>query len=209
MDAAEYHNILIDPLPVTVMVAGEEVSIATDFRTGILFEMLVQDGSIDKEQKAQTALELWYPKGLPTYTEQSVVEAVDQMLWFYLCGKSTGDKPSAGKEKQQPKGIARRIYDFDVDAPLIYAAFLAQYHIDLQDVEDLHWWKFAALFAGLNEEHEISKIMGYRSIELATIKNKAERERYTKLQAKYALPDNRSVEDKERMIGSLFGGMRR
>lgn len=209
MTIPECHNILIDTLPATVMVAGEAVTIATDFRTGILFEMLVQDGSISKEDKAQAALELWYPDGLPVYTEESVIEAIDQMLWFYLCGKQSKKPPTQGVTKPDPKGIARRIYDFDVDAPLIYAAFLAQYHIDLQDVDDLHWWKFSAMFAGLSEEHEISKIMGYRSIELATIKNKAERERYTKLQAKYALPDNRSVEDKERMIGSLFGGMMR
>lgn len=209
MSASEYHNILIDPLPVTVEVAGEEVIIATDFRTGILFELLAQDGTIEKEDKAQAALELWYPKGLPVYTEESVIEAIDKMLWFYLCGKQNKQPPASDDKKPQSKGITRRIYDFDVDAPLIYAAFLAQYRIDLQDVESLHWWKFSAMFAGLSEEHEISKIMGYRSIELATIKNKAERERYTKLQAKYALPDNRSVEDKERMIGSLFGGMMR
>ena len=209
MNASECHNILIDPLPVTVTVAGEEVSIATDFRTGILFEMLAQDGSIDKADKAQAALELWYPRGLPVYTEESVIEAIDKMLWFYLCGKQEKKPPETGGKQPDMKGISRRIYDFDVDAPLIYAAFLAQYHIDLQDIEGLHWWKFTALFAGLSEEHEISKIMGYRSIELATIKNKAERDRYTKLQAKYALPDNRSVEDKERMIGSLFGGMMR
>lgn len=209
MPVPEYHNILIDPLPVTVMVAGEEVSIASDFRTGILFEILAQDGTIDKEMKAQAALQLWFPQGLPVYTEESINDAVDQMLWFYLCGKTITEQPEKTNGKPQSKGISRRIYDFDIDAPLIYAAFLAQYRIDLQDVEDLHWWKFTAMFAGLSEEHEISKIMGYRSIELATIKNKAERERYTKLQAKYALPDNRSVEDKERMIGSLFGGMMR
>lgn len=206
MNAPEYHNILIDPLPTTVTVAGKEVSIANDFRTGILFEMLVQDGSLSKEERNIAAMELWYPGGLPQYDEQSVLEAVDAMLWFYLCGKE--NKPATQTTTTAPeKAATRRIYDFDMDAPLIYAAFLAQYHIDLQDIEHLHWWKFSAMFAGLTEEHEISKIMGYRAIDLTTIKNKAERERYTKLQVKYALPDNRSVEDKQRMVGSLFGGM--
>lgn len=208
MAVSELSNILIDPLPTTVMIVGEDVPIAFDFRTGILFESMMQDGSLSRDEKSICTMQLWYPQGLPDDQERTILEATDQLIWFYHCGKLPGH-PQRGnqqEEKGNAKGLSRRVYDFDVDAPLIYAAFLTQYHVDLQDVENLHWWKFCAMFEGLHEEHQISKIMGYRSIELSAIKSRPERERYAKLQAKYALPDNRSPEEKQRMVGALFGG---
>lgn len=40
-------NILVDTLPESVAVCGEKYEIRTDFRIAILFEMLMQDASID------------------------------------------------------------------------------------------------------------------------------------------------------------------
>ena len=37
------HNMLIDELPRTVMISGAEVPIETNFRTGILFELMMQE----------------------------------------------------------------------------------------------------------------------------------------------------------------------
>lgn len=193
-------NILIDPLPTAVEVEGREYFIASDFRTGILFELLMQDKDATETEKALGAFQLWYPQEIPSNADA----AADELVWFYSCGK----KASVTERKQQQKaGIPKRIYDFDIDAPLIYSAFLAQYHIDLQDIEYLHWWKFSALFEGLNEENEISKIMQYRAIDLSEITNKAEKKHYAKLQAKYRLPDNRSTAEKEAIAGALFAGM--
>lgn len=193
-------NILIDTLPTTITVGGREFPISSNFRTAILFELMIQDAETSAIEKALGAFQLWFPDGMPEDVEQ----ATDQMIWFYSCGKTVSLETAADKTKKA--GIAKRIYDFDIDAPLIYAAFLTQYHIDLQDIEYLHWWKFSALFEGLNEENEISKIMQYRAIDLSEIKNKAEKKHYAKLQAKYRLPDNRSTEDKEALAGALFAG---
>lgn len=198
-------NILIDPLPLAIQVSGRELPIETDFRTGILFEQLVQSREIPQEEKIAYAVNLYFPDCFPEDADGQV-QAVNGMLWFYACGDEEQTKP---KESAPSDGsrTARRIYDYDVDAPLIYAAFLAQYRIDLQDIEYLHWWKFIAMFKGLTQDHKIVEIMGYRSINVAKIKNKAEREHYAALQAKYALPDNRTTEEKAAAAGALFGGM--
>ena len=197
-------SILIDPLPLTIPVSGKDLSIETNFRTGILFEQLIQSGEVPEDEKIAYAVNLYFPDRFPQNAYDQL-QAVDGMLWFYSCGddkqedKGTNSAPAAR--------IARRIYDYDVDGPLIYAAFLAQYNIDLQDIEYLHRWKFIAMFRGLAQHHKIVEIMGYRSMNIAKIKNKAEREHYAALQAKYALPDNRSVEEKAAAAGALFGGM--
>lgn len=193
------HNILIDPLPQTVMVCGREFAISSDFRTAMLFEMLMQDAAISLNEKAIRALRLWFADEIP----KDVEEATSAMLWFYACGRP---KNHGINDKSAEVGIHKRIYDFDADAALIYAAFLSQYGVDLQDVEYLHWWKFSAMFSGLSDDCEIMKIMAYRAADLRKIKNKAERARYAALQAKYALEDNKTPEEKVAAAGALFAG---
>ncbi|MEG2621409.1 MAG: bacteriophage Gp15 family protein [Clostridia bacterium] len=193
-------NILIDPLPLTVCVGGRDVPISSGFRTGILFEMLMLDKSIRQDQKAALAIGMYFGDEVP----EPINEAVEQMMNFYACGKDEDVLRSVGKGTESK---TKRCYDYDIDAPYIYAAFLSQYRIDLQDVDDLHWWKFMAMFLGLNDDNEICKIMEYRSVDLAKIKNKAERERYAKLKHKYALPDTRTSEQKAMDIGAMLGGM--
>ena len=75
---------------------------------------------------------------------------------------------------------------------------MQQYKIDLNSIEYMHWWKFKALFEGLTENTQIVKIMGYRAMDLSKIKDKEEKKRYKKLQREYALPDDRTEEEKER-----------
>ena len=100
-----------------------------------------------------------------------------------------------------------RIYDFEHDDDYIYAAFMAQYHLDLQKVEYLHWWKFHALFRGLPSSAKIVEIMGYRGTDLGRIKSKSEQERIARMKEIYALPQELSFEDKVAMAGMAFGGV--
>ena len=54
-------NILIDVLPESVTVDGEEYEIRTDFRTSMLFELLMQDNEVKPQDKTKKALKLYYP----------------------------------------------------------------------------------------------------------------------------------------------------
>lgn len=55
--------------------------------------------------------------------------------------------------------------DYEIDADLIYSAFLGQYGIDLVDVQELHWHKFLALLNGINSSTKLREIIGYRCYE--------------------------------------------
>jgi hypothetical protein len=192
-------NILIDALPDALVVDGRVFPISTSFRTGILFEQLIIDSQISDKEKLQETFRLFFIDDLP----RNIEEATEAVLWFYRCGLEAKEKK--GKKNDKNPSFTKRIYDYDIDAPLIYAAFVQQYGIDLSE-DDLHWWKFSALFKGLDEECEISKIMGYRGADLSQIKNRAERKRYASLQAKYALPSMLSSEEKVMAAGAVFGG---
>lgn len=179
-------NLLIHKLPTKV----KEMKINTDFRVSILFELLMQNQKIRKELKIMKALQLYYPD----FEKISDYEtAIEQMLWFYKCGKELANS----NKRSTNHNRYNQIYSYEFDDTYIYSAFLQQYHIDLQEVEYMHWWKFKALFDGLSEETEIVKIMGYRSINLSQIKDTERRNFYKKMKKLYALPDMRTQEEKE------------
>lgn len=190
-------NLLIDTLPDTVMVDGREFSIRSDFRISIMFELLVGDNELTEKQKLQQTLELYYDD-IPANHE----EAIEQVLFFYGCGKQ--QKKTSGSTKR--KGFTSAIYSFEHDDGLIFSAFYDQYGIDLNDIEYLHWWKFRAMFDALKHDNEIVKIMSYRATDLSTIKDKHERQRIAKLKTIYALPSNMTVEEKVSAAGAIFGG---
>ena len=53
-------NILIDLVPTTIKIEDVEYEINSDFRTSILFELLMQDNYINEENKIIQALQLYY-----------------------------------------------------------------------------------------------------------------------------------------------------
>lgn len=190
-------NLLIDPLPETVMVDGREFFIRSDFRTTILFELLIGDTELSQTEKLTQALVLYYDDIPANHNE-----AIEQVLNFYACGKQPKKQGSAQRRNQ----IKPAVYSFEHDDGLIFSAFYDQYGIDLNEIEYLHWWKFKAMFDALKSDNEIVKIMSYRATDLKTIKDKHERNRIAKLQAIYALPSNMSYEEKVSAAGAIFGG---
>ena len=183
-------NLLIDLLPTTVDIEGIEYEINSDFRTSILFELLMQDLELSEEEKIIQALTLYYKKW-----PHNIEKAIDKMLWFYSCGKNKNLKSNKNKSGSN----AEQIYSFDYDDEYIYSAFLDQYRIDLNDIEYLHWWKFKAMFKALKEDNEIVKIMGYRAIDLSKIEDKNQKEHYKKMKKLYEIPLAISKDEQEKI----------
>lgn len=185
-------NILVDKLPTDY----EGLKINTNFRSFILFELLMQDRKLEKEDKIALALDLFYDE-FPI----DIKKAFDGILWFYTRGKKIKEEKN-GENKQ--KNSKKKIYSYEYDADLIYTAFLDQYRIDLNDIDYLHWFKFKAMFEGLKAENKICEIMGYRAVDIGKIKDKEEKKRYKKLQREWALPDDRTEEEKEQDFADAF-----
>jgi len=164
-------NILIDELPNEI----NGIPIRTDFSAMVLFELMLADPSISNENKIVLALNYLYKKPV-----SDLKKAVDGLLWYYSCGK-----PVSEKSISSPSGPVKRAYDFEVDAPMIYAAFMQAYNLDLNN-DKLHWWKFCALFQALPDDCRISKIMGYRTMDCSKLKGE-EKKFYEEQQNKYKL----------------------
>lgn len=182
-------NILIDILPTSVEIDNEQYEINSNFRNCIMFETLMQDDEVNEYDKILTALELFYPV-IPT----NLQEAVDKIMWFYAGDTIKSNSVGKGVTKSEQQ------YNYEYDADYIFAAFLDQYGIDLNEIEYMHWWKFKALFKNLKEDNLIVKIMQYRSIDLRKIKDKEEQKRYKELKELYKIPVSKTEIEKKNEI---------
>ena len=184
-------NILIDYLPTSFNVEGIEYEFNYDFRTSILFCLLMQDTELTEEQKILQGLQLYYPVIPP-----NIEEAYKKILYFYSRGKEIEDNKKVKQGKRIFKRNNNRAYDFEIDADLIFSAFMTQYNINLNR-ENLHWWEFMSLFNSLKDDTEIVKIMNYRTIDVNTIEDKKERKMYKQLQDYYSLENTITTEEKQ------------
>lgn len=188
-------NMLLDLLPTSIEVGGNFYNIDTNFRTSIEFELLMLDEELEDEEKGIRAIAL-YLDDVSFINENNVKEVIDEILNFYTCGKnknSIEDKSDNEEENNED-----RIYDFEYDDMLIYAAFLSEYNIDLQDIEYLHWWKFKAMFNSLSDDCKFCKIMGYRAIDLSEIEDSKQKNFYRKMKSIYEIPTKKKMKEKER-----------
>lgn len=169
-------SFLTEALPLQI----DHVPVNTDFRCMVEYETRLFDDSMPAEQIIGESLAAFFPLGYPGSWET----AWKKLQWFYECG---------GAKRRHPGGKAgtqtERAYDFVEDGPLIYAAFQQAYGIDLTK-EELHWWKFRALFEGLPPECRISKIMEYRVMDTHDMPAST-RKRYEALKARYSLRKHR------------------
>lgn len=192
-------NILIDDMgyPDQAIVNGERYEIRTNFRTSILFELMMQDDGLDERTKVWKGLNLYFP-----VIPDDLSAAVDAALWFYRCGR---EETMLQKRMAERKG-KKQIYSFEHDAGRIYAAFLLAYKIDLQDIEYMHWWRFRYLFESLPKDCEFVRAMEYRSVELDKVPE-GQKEWYGKMKRMYALPLSKEEDNRQTAIeNALLNG---
>ena len=186
-------NLLTEIAPLSVEIAGREYEIDADFRNCIRFEQLMFDPTVDDNMRGNLALNLFYPE-IP----QDIPAAFQKILWLYSAGQAQQKASGNGKQK--------RIYSFEHDADYIFAAFMADYGIDLNAVEFLHWWKFRALFVGLKPDNLICKIMEFRAADLNQLKGE-QKKFYQKMQRQYALPIPQAEQEKcDKVAEALMQG---
>lgn len=169
---------LADKLPDRI--GGRPVD--TGFRKWLRIAKLLQAPLLPEEMQAILFYNLF--GGIPA--QEGAEKLMDEVLRFYLCGKSPA--PSVGLPKEQ-------LLDWEKDADAIWADFMIYARMDLNKA-DLHWWEFMALFGSLPKEAAICRRMDTRAIDLSKIKDPQLKEEYRKKKAAVSL---RAVEKIGRM----------
>lgn len=165
---------LTEPLPNVLEINGREYSIETDFKKWMKFEI-----AVSKRQK-QIDIRFLFANEYPAYCK------VDDLLKFSRPQKEL-PRPMHGSSDVE-------VIDFEIDANLIYAAFLQQYGIDLLTAE-MHWHVFLALIDGLTGTR-LDEVMAYRCYQKDTRKGV---DRYEELRRAWEIEPTMTEEEKEEL----------
>lgn len=174
MDDGHVWNILLDPLPHD----WNGYPIDTDFQTGIQISQCLDDKELSTREKMFTALGLLFPD---ENNRPPLEEAQEALNWYMT---------AFNHDKHVKKNSSKKLMDFDVDQWRIYAAFLRQYHIDL-NTTPMHWFVFMGLLSNL-EESSFSRVIDIRQ---RKITGKMSREERKSLQEAKRVYDLTSVEE--------------
>ena len=188
-------SILTKPLPDYVTANEKQYRVNTDYRVWLEFDRVIHLNIPDRE-KMYRVFKLCYIDEIP----YNFIAAYKALMVFYAAKEERDDcsiVPSS-EGKQSVKS-----FDFEEDAPYIFAAFMSEYGIDLTKI-DLHWWLFTALLTALGENNKFTKIVSWRGMNLSKIKNKEQREMIAKMKRLYKLKDNRSPEEIEADFAEQF-----
>lgn len=115
-------------------------------------------------------------------------ETVERAQWFL----------NGGKESKDGEG-GLSLFSFTKDADFIFAAFRQTHGIDLQ-TEEMHWWKFLALFMDMGSETTFCNLVALRKRVKTGKASKEERAIAREIGDLFDVPeiDDLTLEERER-----------
>lgn len=143
-------NVLLDRLPTEY----QNYKINSDFRIGVQMLQALSDPELSRRERLLICFDLLFGG----FDEKPDAETARAGVEWFLNDWYTDKAPKKQKQQEnigpdkkeeQPRRKAPD-FDWDVDQWRIYAAFMSQYHIDLNN-SNLHFWSFMALLRNLDE----------------------------------------------------------
>lgn len=179
-----------DSLPKSVTVNGNEYEIRWEYYIILEILKIYSDKTLSDNERAYFILDLFYEDSIPANTEdalKAVNAFVDGASW---------DNGYVNEEKSD-----RRVMDWDMDAPFIWASMKQTY--PFWDFSNAHWWEFKAAFDALPDTAKINEVIKIRLKEITGDMTSEQRKAWMTLKKQYELPDasgektNRSAKDIE------------
>ncbi len=182
------------PYPQFVKIRGKKVRIKTDYNTALKCFKVINDNTIGDYERALAVVYIMYGY-IPD--EDLINDYLVMAQKFLQCGESIDEQEA--KEADM---------DFNYDRKYINASFMSDYHIDLTQYPNMHFWQFCELITGLTDKCILSRV---RQIRTCDPNDYAEKDRHEIYKAKeaLALPVNYSKEEQAKIdeFEALFGGI--
>lgn len=167
---------------------GEMYKINTDYRYALQCFKIIEDKSISDMERAVAIVSILFGReengdivGIP----ENLDKALEKASIYLSCAKD--DKNSK---------VTKKDMDFERDKEFIYASFISDYNIDLEN-KDMHFWKYCSLISGLTENSILNRVRDLRNLNLSDYKDPKTRSRLQEAQERVALPDDDTEYDKE------------
>ena len=180
--------------PHFVKIRGENVRIKTDFTTALRCLKVVDDNTIGDYERALAVVYIMYGY-IPD--DDLINDYLEMAKKFLQCGEST--------EQQETKPSDM---DLNFDRKYINASFMSDYHIDLSQCPNMHFWQFCELITGLTDKCILSRIRQIRTCDVNDYPEK-DREAIRKAKEELALPEKLTKEQIEAInrFEALLGGV--
>ena len=185
-------NALTDKFPTKIKVNDKVLKIDSDFRNCIRIIQAFEDDELFNQEKASILINNLY---IDEVKESDLEKA-------YLQGIKFLDLGEENKKSVEPK----RIYSFNKDSKYIYTAINQSHHIDLSEIEYMHWWKFIYLFMDIGQDCMFNQLVYYRKRKQEGKLTKEERKIYLSMIKILDLDYTEEEEDEDNEFMKKLGG---
>lgn len=180
-------------LPNYIVVKGIRYDIDTDYRIALRCIEIIEDDSIGDYERALAIMFILF-NDIPEDAEAQG-EMLSKAIKYLQCGQ----------ENKQP--AEAKDMDFEQDSSYIYASFMSDYHIDLENV-NMHWWRYIDLIAGLTDSCVLNRVRDLRNYDLSDITDLKQKEKIMRAKKSVALKVKHTEEEMKALeeFEALFNG---
>jgi len=168
---------------------GQLYKINTDYIYALECFKIIDDNSISDVERAIAVVSVLFgqenEKGEIINIPKNINGALEKAAIFLSCGKENKSITDAKKDM-----------DFEYDKEFIYASFISDYKIDLENT-NMHFWKFCNLISGLTEDSILNRVRDLRNTNLSDYTDPKTRTRIQEAMDRVALPTQYDKEDLE------------
>lgn len=161
-------NLLTQKPPTKIKVNNKIYDINYDFRTVIRCIEACEDEELTLYEKQYIIIKNIYKEDIP---DEDYEQAYLQACKFIDLGNQY-DFQTSSKE---------RTYSFTKDGNYIFSGINSTHKIDIDEKENLHWWKFMALFMDMDNECFFSELVYFRRRKAEGKLSKSEKKQYNEL----------------------------
>ncbi len=177
-------NILTQKLPTKIKINENIYDINYDYKTVLNIILAFEDNDLLYEEQVYVLVHALYKKEIP---ECDLEEAIIKGIKFIDCGA----EPKEENNVKKP-----RTYSFSKDGNFIFSGINQTHHIDIEEKENLHWWKFISLFMDMSPDCMFGELMYYRTRKQEGKLTDEEKQNYKKIKDIVELEPTKKVESK-------------
>ncbi len=179
-------NVLTQKLPTKIKVNENIYDINYDYKTILNIILAFEDEDLLYEEQLYVLIHALYKQEIP---QEDIEEAIIKGIKFIDCGE----------ERKEEKIVKKpRVYSFSKDGNYIFSGINQTHHIDIEEKETLHWWKFMSFFMDMSTDCMFGELMYYRMRKQEGKLTEEEKKNYKKIKDIVELESAKKIESKAR-----------
>lgn len=174
--------------PEYIEINNKQYKINTDYKYALACFKALEDEEINDIARAESIIVILLGKEkeneliVPYFQGEELTKVLELLIKYLGCNTEEKNNNEYNKDM-----------DFVQDEKYIYASFMSDYNIDLENT-DMHWWKFCNLLAGLTEKCILNKVRDIRNTDLSDYKDEKTKSKLKKAMEAVKLKEKKTKE---------------